>query len=512
MDEGSGPDPTGQLTIRAVPGILKAVSSPPPRLHHSPAAIFAVSLGALVAWSVGYEAWRGPTASAEAPAETAASAGAALANARYHGRRAPVPLPDVRPPARLRAPHPEEGPPGLEIAVDDRDGHSMDAFYAALTRAARREGQAKVLVYGASHTASDLYTGLLRRELQRAYGDAGHGFVLPVAPWPSYRHRGVHIESAGEWTTYKVQQPSGAPDHYGLAGVAVESSSAGAWGLVRTERDGPVGEAVSAFDVFYLEQPGGGDFDVLIDGAEARRVRTAADERRPGYAVFEVPDGPHELKVRVQGNGPVRLFGVALGRATPGVVVDTLGINGSRARSHLYWEDRTYREHLARRDPDLVVLAYGTNESGDEQPMREYMEELDRVLTRIQEAVPEASCLLVGPSDRPVRVNRRSVQDRPRTAAIIDAQWRVALEHGCGFFDTVAFQGGPLSTFAWSSLSPPYAAADLVHFTRLGYERFGQVLLGALVEGFEPPEGAPDLRVLPQVAANSDPSGPSASR
>lgn len=482
------------------------MSSSPPRLHHSPAAIFGIALGALVVWSVGYEAIRGPTASAEAPAETAASAGAAVDTVRFGASRraAPAPLPDVRPPPRLRVPHSDGDPPGLEIAVEDRDGHSMDHFYAALEQAARGEGQARLAVYGASHTASDLYTGYLRRELQGAYGDAGHGFVLPVAPWRSYRHRGVEIESGGEWVTYKVRQPSSGLDHYGLAGVAVESSAAGAWGAVRTTSRGPVGQAVGVFDLFYLEQPGGGDFEVFIDGEHVRRVRTAAGERRPGYAKFEVSDGPHEFKLRVRGNGPVRVFGVALEREASGVVVDTLGINGARARSHLLWEDRTYREHLQRRDPDLVILAYGTNESGDEQPIREYMAQLDRVLTRIQEAVPEASCLLVGPSDRPIRMGRRSVEDRPRTAAIIDAQWRVALEHGCGFFDTVAFQGGPLSMLTWNSLDPPYAAGDLVHFTRLGYERLGEVLLGAMIEAFEPPDGAADLREHPEVAKTDD--------
>ncbi|MBC7171818.1 MAG: hypothetical protein H5U40_05305, partial [Polyangiaceae bacterium] len=74
------------------------------------------------------------------------------------------------------------------------------------------------------------------------------------------------------------------------------------------------------------------------------------------------------------------------------------------------------------------------------------------------------------------------------------------LENGCGFFDMVAFQGGPLATVSWNQLDPPYASADHVHLTRRGYERFGEVLLGALVDGFSPPQGAADLRVRPSIA------------
>ncbi|MBC7172889.1 MAG: hypothetical protein H5U40_10695, partial [Polyangiaceae bacterium] len=381
----------------------------PRNLHRSPAAIFGLSLSVLVAWSLGYEAFRGPKAAAEAPSLDAQTARAV----EQGGGATGVPIPSMRPPPRLRLPRTDDAPPGLDIAIEDRDGRSMDHFYVALARAARGQGQARLLFYGASHTASDLYTGYLRQALQQAYGDAGHGFIIPVAPWRSYRHRDVEIESGGQWATYKVQQPSGAPDHYGLAGAAVETSEAGAWGLVRTKSRGSIGLAVGSFEVFFLEQPGGGDFDVFIDDERVQRVQTQADERRPGYAAFQVPDGPHELKIRVEGNGLVRLFGVALGRNVPGVVVDTLGINGSRARNQLAWEDYTYRDHLRRRSPDLVALAYGTNESGDEQPIREYMADLTRVLTRIREAVPDASCLLIGPSDRPLKVGRRSFADRP---------------------------------------------------------------------------------------------------
>jgi hypothetical protein len=46
-----------------------------------------------------------------------------------------------------------------------------------------------------------------------------------------------------------------------------------------------------------------------------------------------------------------------------------------------------------------------------------------------------------------------------------------------------------MSTVAWAEMDPPYAGRDMVHFTRRGYERLGQVLLSALLDGtpFVPP-------------------------
>jgi len=180
---------------------------------------------------------------------------------------------------------------------------------------------------------------------------------------------------------------------------------------------------------------------------------------------------------------PVWLFGLAVERDRPGVVVDTLGINGSRARYQLLWDDAIYREHLRRRKPDLVVLAYGTNESGDDSPIEDYERDLRAVVERVRETVPEASCLLIGPSDRPMQVEERVFEDRARTLRLIEVQHRVALELGCGFFDLVAFQGGALSMVQWAASDPAYASQDHIHFSRLGYERLGEVLLKALLEG-----------------------------
>lgn len=376
---------------------------------------------------------------------------------------------------------------GVGIAIEDHNGRSLDQFHAALRRAQAGEGQARIVFYGASHVAADLFTGYIRRELQSRFGDAGHGFVLPVHPWRSYRHRDVQVESdTDQWQTLRITVSDSEVEKVGLAGVAVESKRAGAYGRVRTAEEGDFGRTASFFELYYLKQRGGGSFNVSIDGRFARKISTRSNKVRPGYATFRVPDGPHRFDIKVRTRAPVRIFGVSVERERPGVIVDTLGINGARARYQLLWDDELYREHLRRRDPNLVVLAYGTNEAGDTTPIEEYEAELREALTRVREVVPEASCLLVGPSDRPMKIEENVFEGRPRTADIIRVQHRVAVEMGCGFFDLVAFQGGPMSTVQWAANDPAYASNDHIHYTRTGYLRLGEVLLDALLEGYQP--------------------------
>lgn len=373
---------------------------------------------------------------------------------------------------------------GLGIAVEDRDGTSMKALHEALARAASGQGQARLVFFGASHVASDLFTGYLRRELQARYGDAGHGFLLPVHPWRTYRHRDVDIDSDGKrWETHRIRVGDTQVERVGIAGLAMESKRPDSFGAVTIAQDAESGRTASFFELYYMSHPRGGDLDVFIDGRKARRISTHSPRASTAYATFRVPDAPHRFEIRTSSKRPVWLFGLAVERDQPGVIVDTLGINGARARYQLLWDDAIYREHLRRRKPDLVVLAYGTNEAGDDSPIEDYERDLRAVVGRVRETVPEASCLLIGPSDRPMQVEERVFEDRARTLRLIEVQHRVALEMGCGFFDLVAFQGGALSMVQWAANDPAYASQDHIHFSRLGYGRLGEVLLEALLEG-----------------------------
>src|SRR5262249_37291384 len=148
----------------------------------------------------------------------------------------------------------------------------------------------------------------------------------------------------------------------------------------------------------------GGSFKILIDAKLHSTVSTNAKTNGTGYALVSVPDGEHSLKLEVVGDGPVRIFGVSVERDQPGVIVDTLGSNGARARYQLLWNPAIFEEQLKKRNPDLVVIAYGTNESGDNTPIEQYETELRQVVERYRRVVPNASCLLIGPSDAPQKI------------------------------------------------------------------------------------------------------------
>ena len=218
--------------------------------------------------------------------------------------------------------------------------------------------------------------------------------------------------------------------------------------------------------------------------ARPTRIETRADAIGPRYVELSTDEAHARLELAVAADGPVRLFGAVIEHANPGVVVDELGIGGSGARRVLHWNEELWGEHLARRDPALVVFAYGGIEAmrKEHDPERFEREWID-ILARVRQAVPNASCLLVAPQDLALRKGAKW-RRRPDTMdSILDVIRRVAKSEGCAHFDTPAMMGGAGSMRTW--VKAGLANKDHVHFTKTGYAHLGRVLADALMAVYE---------------------------
>lgn len=376
---------------------------------------------------------------------------------------------------------------GLFVPIEGEAG-ALSHFHAALAelQAGSRE-RVRVAVYGASHTQADVYPGYLRAYLQQRLGNGGRGFVplVRVNGW----HRTVDyvIEHSKGWKLEHAQRKDRRDDGwYGLLGASASSESKKDWARVSPRDPTDAASHGSRYAISYLAQPGGGRFEVFVDGKKHAKVRTDSDTIRHGVHSFELPLGAHTVEVRPLGDGEVRVFGVTIEREEPGVVVDTLGIAGTRASNHLRWDETVWAAALAERDPDLVILAYGTNETTDEYASTDvYRRELEQVVGRVRRAAPDASCVLVAPGDFPREVEPGVWATRPRLLELVEIQREVAEETGCGFFDTFTFMGGAGSMHTWATAQPQMASKDHIHLSKRGYVRLGMTLTDALVASFE---------------------------
>jgi len=369
---------------------------------------------------------------------------------------------------------------------------ALRRFFQALAKVDDGSATADVRIvqFGDSHTAADMMTGTARRALQARFGDGGRGFLELGRPWRTYWQDGLR----GPGMTRSFHSEQGKLDHgrfvgdgcYGLGGVCLVTSArdARAW----TEIVAPT----SRIEVDYWTQPVGGSFDLVVDGASVLTIKTRATTPASAFQSVVVPDGPHKVEVRTHGDGEVRVFGVNLDRDRNGVVYDALGINGARAATTLEWNEPHMAEQLRHQAPDLVVLAYGTNESADTESIDAISRQLVAALGRVARAVPTASCLLLGPPDRAVRTPDDNPYGdagtfwatSPRIEQIVAAERAIAGAAGCAFYDQLAAMGGPGTIAAWAEAEPPRARPDRTHLTRDGYAMLGNAFANDLMAAY----------------------------
>jgi lysophospholipase L1-like esterase len=154
----------------------------------------------------------------------------------------------------------------------------------------------------------------------------------------------------------------------------------------------------------------------------------------------------------------------------------------------VYWQrqDRTHwKEQLALRDPSLIVLQYGTNESDLWKLDREeYGRALAELVDELRDVAKGASLLVVAPLDREEHKDGKLATKRV-IVDLVAIQRRVALEHGVAFWNTFEAMGGEGAMARWLRAKPQLGGEDLTHPTPLGAEVIGNLLSDAVVGAFE---------------------------
>ena len=330
-----------------------------------------------------------------------------------------------------------------------------------------------VLHFGDSHTAADEWTGALRDMFQERFGNGGSGFSLAGHPFLGYRRFDARGGGTPGWHSEGLRAGVG-DGFFGLGGVSISASSPHQSVFLQTECD--------RLEIHYLRQPGGGSL-ALYDGAERLDEFSTDGDLGPGFVSFQTPPGPHRFLLVTQSARPVRLFGWVADRDA-GVTYEALGINGAEASLMLKWDEGMLATYLQRRNPGLIVLAYGTNEASDPswRSSESYQAMFASLLDRLRRAAATASILVLGPGDRWAQY-RGTWREVPGIDGIVAAERNACRQAGCAFWDTRQRMGGAGAMRDW--ITAGLAQPDHVHFTAAGYHRLAEALFQDLIGQYE---------------------------
>lgn len=391
------------------------------------------------------------------------------------------------------------GLPPQNAHIVDPSGKALDHFFDKLMAAERKDPGAivRVVYFGDSIVASDLITGKLRRLLQDRFGDAGHGYAIAANAYAGWIHFDVSRKASDQWKASRCLGPLIDDGSYGLGCATFTARKADEWftmGTSTSKNPKDVwGRAVSRFELEYYKQPGGGDLDISVDGTKVKSISTDG-EAGVAYESFPVDDGEHKIEVRTTSDKPTRVFGMRMERDVPGVSLTSLGMTGARLYQLDKQDDAHWAKVLQGAKPDLVVLAYGTNEIADgnmgiddkgnkvDDPMGLYATRMKAIMTQVRAAVPEASVMIVGPPDMG---SNSAAEGHSKSAVplIVKTQKKTAEEEGWAFWDQLKVMGGQGMMYQWSQSG--YGQADLIHPSGSGGGMLGTWEFQALMELYE---------------------------
>ena len=337
----------------------------------------------------------------------------------------------------------------------------------------------RIIQFGDSHTAADMFSGALRTLFQQKFGDGGAGFSFAGYPFAGYHIHGTKRAQSTGWTVLGTHLNDIGDAMVGMGGVSLSTDAPGNW--VSLDAD------ATSLQVQYLIQPNGGSFEIRDNDTLIATVSTAkSDPAGPDAAAqFGTPvePGPHHFEVLTTDQAPVRLLGLSTENAS-GITYEAAGINGAEASLFLRWSEAMQQPLLSAVNPALIVLAYGTNEASDRNWTQEsYAAMFQRIVERCRRLAPNASILVVGPPDRALRAGRRAWRPFSGVDRIVAAQRSVCRQLNCAYWDQRSRMGGLGSMRDWVSIS--WAQPDHTHFTGQGYTELASALFSDITEQYD---------------------------
>ncbi|HEX8192667.1 MAG TPA: GDSL-type esterase/lipase family protein [Allosphingosinicella sp.] len=361
---------------------------------------------------------------------------------------------------------------------------ALAPFFSKLSERPRQP--VHILQLGDSHTAGDTITQPLREAFQRRYGDGGRGVLPPGRPYPGFLSWQVTAAQDGPWSA----NASFGPDYSGAGGRPVGLSgytqTVSAFGARLTVSADDPQHRFDTLIVCALREPGAGNVRLAI-GDREEMWHLASPERRAECRRLEASGPGAAATVTNADHRPVSITSLAVLQRGPGALVSNLGVSGSQLIHLLRLNERVVGAELDAYRPDLLILAFGTNEgfSPGFDPRR-YEADLRAGIARLRRLSGEdVPILLLGPPDAAARGGNGSACGNGAfvpapLGRVRDIQFAVARDLGLAFWDWAAAMGGTCASARWAARG--LMRGDLVHFTRAGGEAIGRALVADLTD------------------------------
>jgi lysophospholipase L1-like esterase len=368
---------------------------------------------------------------------------------------------------------------------------NLEPFFERLAGSSPDSGRpVHIIQIGDSHTAGDMITNGWREELQRRYGHGGRGVLAAGRPYAGYLTWGVTASQTAGWEVNSIFGRGYA--NYGRPlGISGFSQTVRAEGeSLGVTADTP-DQAFDRITVCAITEPGAGTITLRL-GFATERWELDAPQRETQCRTMDSDYPQLGASLRTEDDRVVTITSFATMKREGGVVLSNLGVSGSQLVHQGRSTDAVAQAELRTYAPDLLVIAFGTNEGFSQQlTPSEFEATLRAQVTRFRQFMGrDVPILLIGAPDAETR--NRGLADNFGAPVACEGGWytptllgelrarqrRVAQEMGLAFWDWNAAMGGRCSAVDWRNRE--LMRGDHVHFNQDGGARIGRMIFADL--------------------------------
>ncbi len=383
--------------------------------------------------------------------------------------------------------------------IEDKDS-TLTGFFTQLDLLQRDSGDffdaphvVSVLHIGDSHVQAGELTRTVRCLLQRNFGNAGRGLIVPLKLAASNEPVDYRITSPNSWQNSKCVQKS-VGFRPGIGGIALATHQNRIQFTLQTlKKDSMLDYRFNTVRVFHHESA------PLLQEPESLSIGISCPDTALRYMTdIFLTDSVDSLVLSgtitdERYNTPV-FYGFSLENARPGVLYHSVGVNGACC-SH--YTETGLIEQSAGLHPDLIVISLGTNEAASARfDKNVFRDALDALIKRLRQVNPEAAFLLVAPME-----NYRRAYVRGRRTYVLNKNLNVlhrmvreyAESNKLAYWDMYSVCGGEGAAEAW--FKNGLMTRDRIHFTAEGYQLQGMLMYEAFINSY-------NRNLTDRVAAN----------
>jgi lysophospholipase L1-like esterase len=384
------------------------------------------------------------------------------------------------------------------IQFKNEDSSPLFAFFEALHEARDKGENIHILHYGDSQIESDRMTSMLRERWQADFGGSGPGLICPV---PITASAAITQRQSGNWkryTAYGFDDGKAAHNKYGVLASfgrftpqhtdgsfsALDSTSA--W--LEFSPSGMSSSTCRVYNeatMYFGHHKAGVRIDVIANDSV---ISSEVFEANPGIIkkTWRLGGTPKKLRFEFYGADSPDVQAVLL-QSSGGVHVDNIALRGSNGNIFKRIDGSELGQQMRDLNVKFVIMQFGGNSIPyitGEKSARDYAQYFQAQIQYMKALNPNASFLIIGPSDMSTSVDG-VYQTWPHLEDVVIAMKEAAFAENCGFWDMYSVMGGKNSMVSWVKNSPPFAGPDYTHFTPSGARKMADLLYKSIQREYE---------------------------